>query len=757
MEMATLSYPSQPPVSVPFIGPPLLRDLHSLCPVCGDLKIKKYKALCRRASEGCPWCSLLRTVASKLVGEHLEHSIQLLEVVLPVGDRVEEDRPLLLRLTMSDGAKRSIELFRQQPDSARSYDGLEACAARGWLPPISVARCVSNHSASAECLGLARQWLNNCLENHTECPGYQQVELPTRVLYVGADSITSGPQLVITNGTRRGSYIALSHRWSADMPMRLTADIMHVWQSGIPIESLPKTFRDAVAITRALEVDYLWIDSLCILQDSQEDWASESSRMADIYTNAVLAIAADCSEGGSIFADRTQDETNAAVALKLATTSCPGCSDCTFFARWERARSYPATSHSVVGHGTTAPLVPLGLHSRGWTLQERLLAHRVLHFTPSELAWECTKEVACECRPQGTVPRQYLIFRRAFVNSLPVTQLDAAAALKQIHGPLYNEGGGDLSSIIQLHWWLVVFEFTARSLTIETDRLTALAGIADLLCRRTGQAYFFGVLSNHAVRGLLWRTRRHTDRGRLRPSRRLPPEYAPSWSFGSITGRVGSEPNPERFTLLREAVKVHEFARGRMISEGNAYYGPGRGRVDVEGWMVSVRIVGLLAVEGGYPGKRHAPMAARKLGRVLFTVEGVDGRDHDVKDEGLLSATDEPSKVITSRRGRKKAAAAATAPWGYFEPDVDEYESEVDRTMSTYLLIMGWYEAAGDGRGQVQTVGLILVETARPADDDDGSHACFRRLGIFVGGVGFGEPKISKWVKFGENKRVYLV
>ncbi|KAK3314835.1 heterokaryon incompatibility protein-domain-containing protein [Apodospora peruviana] len=736
MESAPPNYPScstHPPVSVHFVGPPMLSDLHSLCPVCGDLKIKVYKEMCRRASEGCPGCSLLRTVVSKLVGEDLEHGIQTLEVLLPVGVRVEENRPLILRLIMTDGAERNIELFRQQAssESERPHHGPAACAARGWLPPIAVARSVSNHSASAECLGLARQWLNNCLENHTECPGHEQVNLPTRVLYVGADSITSGPQLVITNGTQKGSYIALSHRWGVDRPMRLTAKTINVWQHGIPFEALPQTFRDAVAITRALGIDYLWVDSLCILQDSQEDWASESGKMADTYNNAILAIAADQSAGcnGGIFAARPKDEAEV-LTLKLST-SCPGCSDCTFFARWQRSRSYPFINHSVV-HGTAAPTS--GLHSRGWTLQERLLSRRMLHFTSSELAWECTKEVACECRPQGTVPGQYLVFRRAFVNPLPVAraiteQEQLAAALKEIHGPLFHEGGGDLSNIVQLHWWLVVFEFTARSLTVETDRLTALAGIADLLCRRSVQEYYFGVLSDHAVRGLLWRNRRNTNR--RRPSRRLPTEYAPSWSFGSITGRVGAVPNPERFTLLQPAVKVHSIVRRRLLSEANPY-GPGIGTVDIEGCMVRVRVG--LPVESGYSSKKHA--TATKEGRVLFTV---------ADDNGLLHTN--PPKPIPRRNA---------PPWGYFEPDVDGYEEEVDETVSAYLLTMGWI---ANGR-QEQTVGLILVES--PVDGDYGQNdgigrACFRRVGIFVGGVGFGEPKMSKWAHFGANRRVHLL
>lgn len=360
--------------------------------------------------------------------------------------------------------------------------------------------------------------------------------------------------------------------------VKLTAKTFSIWKDGFLLHDLPQTFRDAVRITRALGIPYLWIDTLCIMQDSQEDWAKESSRMASIYTNVIPTIGADQFSDcyGGIFGERMDRDTEAlAVQLPLTTQCSSDCQCCTIYARRHRSRSYPFLSHAADSDIESTREVPVtrsltsGLHSRGWTMQERLLSKRMLHLTPFEMAWECTKEVSCECRLWGSVPKQFLVFRRAFVypiNKWTETECQHQVEtghdnmLTQIHGPLVQEARGNMSSIVHLHWQLVVLEFSARCLTVETDRLTALAGIADRLCRVTSQQYYYGILSDHAVRGLLWRHKPNPKRKQA--SHRLPVGSAPSWSFGSVAGKVGLYRTPrglrfssllQRYTIFRDS------------------------------------------------------------------------------------------------------------------------------------------------------------------------------------------------------------
>ncbi len=103
--------------------------------------------------------------------------------------------------------------------------------------------------------------------------------LPTRVIDIG-ESVQEIPRLILSNGSR-GKWAALSHRWPQDASkiLRLVADNIKDMQRAIPRESLAATFQDALRIIRVLGLRYLWVDSLCILQDSPADWKEQSSRM----------------------------------------------------------------------------------------------------------------------------------------------------------------------------------------------------------------------------------------------------------------------------------------------------------------------------------------------------------------------------------------------------------------------------------------------------------------------------------------------
>ncbi|KAH8755205.1 heterokaryon incompatibility protein-domain-containing protein [Hyaloscypha sp. PMI_1271] len=531
------------------------------------------------------------------------------------------------------------------------------------------------------------EWLRDCVENHSDCPRSSISTLPTRVLYVDPDS--NKLRLVITDG-KRGNYVALSHCWGSIMPLKLTASTLHLYASGISMETLPKTFQDAVIIAKTLCIDYIWIDSLCILQDSPGDWASESSRMADVYTNALVTIAADQSADctGGIFAERGEED---AKSLPIQVASC-SCSYCTVFARWRRRRIYPFANHAADHFPARS-----GLHSRGWTLQERLLSTRMLHFTPTELVWECTTQISCECRIAGLVPGQHLIFKRAFMGG---------HIARRIHGALVDDVGRDHTLITQLHWQLVFYEFTARSLSVETDRLPALSGVTNFICRRSSQTYYFGLLHAHAVRGLLWRS--FDDRLETLKTKRMPRDYAPSWSFGSITGRIDFLPEIEYFRTFRQSVTIHFISK--QLSSANPY-GPGTGILSIEGYMVPICVE-----DPKYAGARRGSYR-------LFVVKTPS-----------FESKNPPHDYPKNR------------PWGYFEPDVDGLEEEISGGKPMYLLIIG---TCGITEKRInETLGLMLTEESRAGED---LH--HRRAGVFRGGGGF---VMSRWAHFGVKRCVQI-
>lgn len=102
---------------------------------------------------------------------------------------------------------------------------------------------------------------------------------------------TREPRLHISNG-EYGPYIALSYCWGSTNPAVTTRHNLKERVKEIPFSDLPRTVHDAITVTRRLGIRFLWVDVLCIAQDSinGEDWVHESSRMADIYGNAYLTI-----------------------------------------------------------------------------------------------------------------------------------------------------------------------------------------------------------------------------------------------------------------------------------------------------------------------------------------------------------------------------------------------------------------------------------------------------------------------------------
>lgn len=158
----------------------------------------------------------------------------------------------------------------------------------GWTFPKDYVLGPSTNSDSE--FRTAERWLRDCVANHG-CGKERPGQFPARLLDLQDTDI----HLIETDGSER-PYSALSHCWGDPKHRRLisTVTTIHKHQAGIPWAIIPKTFQDAITICRRLKVRYLWIDTLCILQQDQsltddqvaateQDFAKENSAMADIY------------------------------------------------------------------------------------------------------------------------------------------------------------------------------------------------------------------------------------------------------------------------------------------------------------------------------------------------------------------------------------------------------------------------------------------------------------------------------------------
>jgi hypothetical protein len=160
---------------------------------------------------------------------------------------------------------------------------------------------ICSYIGRLDSLSQARKWLETCVENHKDCTGASgQLSSfsPTRLIYIPGDFASCGVQILTKGDKRRplkAPYMTVSHcwGWGGDAPIRLDSKSKcNFEEEGIPFGDLPKTFQYAVVITNSLGVDYLWIDSLCILQDYPTDWENEARSMCDVYMHSTCNIAA---------------------------------------------------------------------------------------------------------------------------------------------------------------------------------------------------------------------------------------------------------------------------------------------------------------------------------------------------------------------------------------------------------------------------------------------------------------------------------
>jgi len=161
-----------------------------------------------------------------------------------------------------------------------------------------------------------------CLTKHRKsCPYKSKYSLPTRLVDVGPPDGSRMPFLQVNMPNKSGKWVALSHCWGIGDHFTTTSSNLLSRQQSIELDDPPLTFRDAIAVTRRLEYQYIWIDSLCIIQGDKRDWALEAGCMQSYYKHAVLTIAVDSAAGDNEgFLDRLRTEQYVAV-LPLANVS----------------------------------------------------------------------------------------------------------------------------------------------------------------------------------------------------------------------------------------------------------------------------------------------------------------------------------------------------------------------------------------------------------------------------------------------------
>ena len=285
--------------------------------------------------------------------------------------------------------------------------------------------------------------------------------------------------------------------------------------AGVDDTEMPKTFREAIMLTRNLGQRYLWIDSMCIMQPTKmdkDDWSREGARMGEYYSKSLLNFAA------SAGLDNTEGLLHARAGSQFEVKPFP-LFEKVVHRDWDEfskimkrdpnwlpiMQPKPA---SWLHHVQESPL-----SSRAWVLQERLLVPRTLHCTLQGFFWECSELRASEYEPLGCRPDYS-------------NRDQGLLSLNQIRRK-------EKSFIIGPYWRHVVETFSQLRITFPSDRLPALAGLARTIQEHTKDTYIAGHFKASLISSLLWF---RLDTGAADVD--VMNSGAPSWSWASTSAQV---------------------------------------------------------------------------------------------------------------------------------------------------------------------------------------------------------------------------
>lgn len=401
---------------------------------------------------------------------------------------------------------------------------------------------------------LIAAWIAECHDCHTECGNSLSLQALSIALPVESLLIDVHEECLIT-ARADDQYAALSYVWGDSEQFLLKhADLKSLRApgslSGLPI---PLTVRDAMALTKAVHLRYLWVDALCIIQNNDTIRTRMVANMHHIYGGAAVTIvAADSAHANSGLpgvqqATRQMQQTVVQVAgLRLVARSC---------------------YLDVMLNRST-------YNQRGWTYQESCLSSRLLYVTSKGVTFRCSKgfrteEVMLEeglCGYEGCLDHTaYMSLSQRNLWAEYVVGIRRAAATKSSScSCLYKKRARFVN--LQLPWYVeprtivpidefcldvlscddclgferaneaefhtykqLVRSYTSRQVRYASDRIPAFAGIAALLETQFATSFLYGIPEKHFDFALLWIPRHNHPT----PCRKPGLEHIPSWSWAS--------------------------------------------------------------------------------------------------------------------------------------------------------------------------------------------------------------------------------
>lgn len=453
------------------------------------------------------------------------------------------------------------------------------------------------------------------------------------------------------------SYLTLSHAWgNIEMPVLIGENLRELTETGINEESLPATFREAFEITRKLGYEWIWINSFCIVQDSAEDWGNEAPRMASVYANAVLNIAAVGKDGHSGCFRRRNPLAVAACRVGHVSLSL------------DRSSLRPAMQE-------------LQLLNRAWFLQERVMAPRVLYVGESQLFWECVEGSAFEDEP---------VIRDHLFDHLPEHRQEK----KHLEDDLQLTSWEHIEDNVETSrdaWQRLLQVYCNSALTFQKDRFVALSAIKDVFQESKRLTYHNGLWAEHLPLALLWFMQRPVEKASV--------STVPSWSWASLS------PQRHRCHVLRYEASPSPFLDPSTV----AYllgYSAQKGDVCAELKAADQTIVGAeritLKLRGRFRQVRHGIAKDSPNEHVLFAADANFSVDEPLGR--YYPDSFEPESGNQHETGLWRYDGVKTS-WGLVCFAIqDEFSSS---SPHYYCLVL---EPYGNAEGQYQRVGYFASE-----------------------------------------------
>ena len=521
----------------------------------------------------------------------------------------------------------------------------------------------SENAGSESCMNFVKQCISQCCIEHESCHVQMSGSVPTRLIYLGESNqdLCIHDSISTTAGIK---WAALSHRWGESNPCKLLRANLVNLKRNINPGDLPATFRDAIEVTRKLGLLYLWIDSLCIIQNDKTDWDIEAARMGMVYGQAFVVICAASSPNPetSFLGPRDVDwlpkkveiETEQEVRVPLMVRQRS-----LLAAPLEQGTYEPPFTSAWASLKRVGPL-----YERGWCFQETFLASRVVHFAPGAVIFECQIHRRCE----DHLP--------PFPSTVPNTlgKVDPAS-----------------------QWRMLVKAYTQRQLTLASDKLPAIGGAASTMPQSKRSTYLAGLWRESLLLDLLWQVMPGgTHRALTYPKAE---QSAPSWSWASVNRGVTWNPlkSPQLVAEVvdAEVVLLHENMYGAVAS----------GKIVVHGRIMPCQI----------STNRH-----RNEHWVYYIKNGVESKKAHFRTDGQLMPVSTSLETDTSaRRARGEEFAQelqasavflciAKTPWrnynyvGLILSKSAEQPGYMERVGNITGVPSDWYES-----GELTTVTII--------------------------------------------------